>query len=116
MGAAAHVLQLQESSAAQQIQAERQAGAERLALLDRLHQAAREGLRYREQVQSEVCREREEVREKLRACENHEAAKVAHAEIMSSERHEQPLAQIENKVLELERQRAKSESAASATP
>eukprot|EP00973_Karenia_brevis_P083348 11559886-Karenia_brevis.AAC.1 len=49
MGAAAHVLQLQESSAAQQIQAERQAGAERLALLDRLHQAEREGLRYREQ-------------------------------------------------------------------
>eukprot|EP00973_Karenia_brevis_P042165 5838087-Karenia_brevis.AAC.1 len=47
MGAAAHVLQLQESSAAQQIQAERQAGLERLALLDRLHQAERESVRYR---------------------------------------------------------------------
>eukprot|EP00973_Karenia_brevis_P006684 908704-Karenia_brevis.AAC.1 len=43
------ICRLQESSAAQQIKAERQAGAERLALLDRLHQAEREGLKYREQ-------------------------------------------------------------------
>eukprot|EP00973_Karenia_brevis_P057737 8031646-Karenia_brevis.AAC.1 len=96
MGAAAHVLQLQESSAQQQIQAERQAGAERLALLDRLHQAERDSLKFREQVQGELYREREEVRDKLRTFENHESAKVAHAEIVSSERHAQQLAHVEN--------------------